>query len=70
MGRSRLYLNRFFPDGAVGVYSRYCGFFRNNGVSHHKEMAPKSPILERALKWLAFLCYVWLAGGLVIKFLF
>jgi uncharacterized membrane protein YraQ (UPF0718 family) len=47
----------------------YFGFFRDGGISHHKEMAPKSPILERALKWLAFACYIWLAGGLIVKFL-
>jgi len=47
----------------------YFGFFRDKGVSHHKEMAPKNPILERVLKWLAFACYIWIAVGLFLKFL-
>jgi hypothetical protein len=32
------------------------------------EMAPKSEALEKTLKWLAFACYIWLAGGLLVKF--
>ena len=47
----------------------YFGFFRDKAVSHHKEMAPKNPILERVLKWLAFACYIWIAVGLFLKFL-
>ena len=47
----------------------YMGFFKGKGVKHHKEMAPKSPLLENILKWLAFGCYIWLAGGLLLKFL-
>jgi hypothetical protein len=45
----------------------YLGFFKGRDVMHHKEMAPKSPILEKTLKWLAFVCYVWLAGGIIVK---
>ena len=33
-----------------------------------KEMAPKSKLLENTLKYLAFACYAWLAGGLIVKF--
>tara|TARA_R110000751_G_scaffold4227_6_gene20610 strand:- start:204961 stop:205071 length:111 start_codon:yes stop_codon:yes gene_type:complete len=33
------------------------------------EMAPKSKLLENILKYAAFFCYLWLAGGLIIKFL-
>jgi len=47
----------------------YFGFFRDKAVSHHKEMAPKNPILERVLKWLAFACYIWITVGLFLKFL-
>jgi uncharacterized membrane protein YraQ (UPF0718 family) len=47
----------------------YFGFFKGKDVMHHKEMAPKSPILEKTLKWLAFGCYVWLVGGVIVKFL-
>ncbi|MBC2838570.1 permease [Robiginitalea sp. SC105] len=45
----------------------YFGFLKGRDVSHHKEMAPKSPLLEKTLKWIAFICYIWLAGGLAIK---
>lgn len=45
----------------------YLGFFKGKDVMHHKEMAPKSPVLEKTLKWLAFVCYAWLAGGIFVK---
>ncbi len=45
----------------------YLGFFKGKDVMHHKEMAPKSPLLENLLKWIAFACYLWLAGGLFVK---
>mgnify|MGYP001406247099 CR=1 FL=1 len=45
----------------------YFGFFKGKKVKHHKEMAPKSPLLERVLKWLAFGCYIWLVAGILIK---
>jgi uncharacterized membrane protein YraQ (UPF0718 family) len=45
----------------------YLGFFKGKDVKHHKEMAPKSPLLEKVLKWLAFGCYVWLAIGIVLN---
>ena len=44
------------------------GFFKRKDVKHHKEMAPKSPLLENILKWLAVICYAWLAVGMVLKF--
>lgn len=44
----------------------YLGFFKGKEVKHHKEMAPKSPIMERILKYLAFGCYVWLTVGIVL----
>ncbi|MFA0963639.1 permease [Roseivirga sp. BDSF3-8] len=47
----------------------YIGFFKGKDVKHHKEMAPKSKTLEQTLKYLAFVAYAWLAGGLLIKFL-
>lgn len=46
----------------------YFGFVKGKDVMHHKEMAPKSETLEMTLKWIAFACYVWLAGGLIINF--
>jgi len=46
----------------------YLGFFKGKEVKHHKEMAPKSPLLEKTLKYLAFFCYLWLTVGLLLKF--
>ena len=46
----------------------YVGYFKGSNVEHMKEMAPKSKLLEKALKWAAFICYAWLAGGLIIKY--
>ena len=47
----------------------YIGFIKGKDVKHHKEMAPKSPLLEKILKWLAITCYLWLSGGLIVKLL-
>ncbi|QSE98774.1 permease [Fulvivirga lutea] len=46
----------------------YFGLIKGKDVMHHKEMAPKSPLLEKILKWLALTCYLWLAVGLLLKF--
>lgn len=46
----------------------YLGFFKGKDIMHHKEMAPKSPVLEKVLKYLAFTSYLWLAGGIIIKY--
>ena len=46
----------------------YLGFYKRKDVMHMKEMAPKSQLLETSLKYIAFVCYLWLAGGLVTKF--
>lgn len=54
---------------AISGYLVYLGFFKKKDVEHSmSEMAPKSPLLEKILKYAAFVCYVWLAGGLSIKF--
>lgn len=61
----------FFMNIAFLVISGllvYLGFFKGKGVKHHKEMAPKSPLLEKVLKWLAFACYLWLSIGIGLKF--
>jgi len=47
----------------------YFVFVRGKDVMHHKEIAPKSHTLEKILKWIALTCYLWLAGGLIVKFL-
>ena len=60
------FLNLFFL--LVSVALIYLGFFRRKDVMYMKEMAPKSMILEKIMKYLAFAAYAWLAGGLVVKF--
>ena len=54
---------------AISGYLVYLGFFKRDDVMFMKEMAPKSKTLENTLKYLAFACYLWLAGGLVVKFM-
>lgn len=44
----------------------YLGFFRNKGVHQHHEMAPKSPGLEKFLRYLSYACYLWLALGMLL----
>ena len=53
---------------AVSGYLIYLGFFKRKDIMHMKEMAPKSRKLEKSLKYIAFICYIWLAGGLIVKF--
>ncbi|WP_296620098.1 permease [Marivirga sp.] len=48
----------------------YIGFFKGKDVMHHKEMAPKSPLLEKTLKYLAFAAYFWLAIGIAINYFY
>ncbi|QCW98741.1 permease [Aggregatimonas sangjinii] len=62
------YLNIAFL--AISAYLIYLGFFKKKDIEHSmSEMAPKSPLLESILKYAAFICYLWLAGGLIVKFL-
>lgn len=53
---------------AISGYLIYLGFFKRKDIMHMKEMAPKSKTLENTLKYAALVCYIWLAGGLVVKF--
>lgn len=63
-----LFLNIAFL--AISGYLVYLGFFKKKDVEHSmSEMAPKSELLENILKYAAFICYLWLAGGLIVKFL-
>jgi uncharacterized membrane protein YraQ (UPF0718 family) len=48
----------------------YFGFVKGKEVMHHKEMAPKSPALESTLKYLDFIAYAWIAGGLIIHYFY
>ncbi|MEZ4801999.1 MAG: permease [Gelidibacter sp.] len=47
----------------------YYGFFKHKEITHMKEMAPKSKVLEKIMKYLAMICYVWLLGGIIIKYI-
>jgi len=62
-----LFLNLAFL--LLSGYLVYLGFFKRKDVEHHmSEMAPKSHLLESILKYAAFVSYIWLVGGLVIKY--
>lgn len=53
----------------ISGYLVYLGFFKKKDIDYNmSEMAPKSQLLENILKYAAFICYVWLAGGLLVKF--
>ena len=54
---------------AISGLMIYLGLFKGKDVHYHKEMAPKSPLLEKTLKWIAILSYFWLAIGIVLKFI-
>ncbi len=54
---------------AISGYLIYLGFFKKKDIEYSmSEMAPKSQLLENILKYAALLCYVWIAGGLIVKF--
>lgn len=62
------YLNLAFL--IISGYLVYLGFFKRKDVEHSmSKMAPKSALLEKILRYAAFTCYVWLVGGLIVKFL-
>jgi len=61
------YLNLVFL--ALSGVLIYFGFYKGKDVMHHKEMAPKSPLLEKVLKWFAIVSYVWLIIGISLKYL-
>ncbi|SMG29511.1 hypothetical protein SAMN05661096_01857 [Marivirga sericea] len=48
----------------------YFGFVKGKNIMHHKEMAPKSPLLEKTLKYLSFVAYLWLLIGVGIQYLY
>ncbi|UAB84720.1 permease [Zunongwangia sp. SCSIO 43204] len=52
----------------ISGYLIYLGFFKRTDVMQMKEMAPKSKLMERSLKYIAFICYAWLAGGMIVKY--
>lgn len=54
----------FFVVAAVLIYF---GFIKKSKVKMENEMAPKSPILEKVLKYLSIMAFVWLIGGALLK---
>ncbi|WBL26113.1 permease [Zunongwangia sp. HGR-M22] len=54
----------------ISGYLIYLGFFKRTDVMRMKEMAPKSKLMEKTLKYIAFVCYAWLAGGIIVKYFF
>ncbi|WBL21934.1 permease [Zunongwangia sp. HRR-M8] len=54
----------------VSGYLIYLGFFKRTDVMQMKEMAPKSKLMEKSLKYIAFVCYAWLVGGIIVKYFF
>ncbi len=53
----------------ITSYLIYLGFFKRKDVKHEmNEMAPKSKLLERIMKYAAFICYFWLLGGLITNY--
>lgn len=61
------YLNVAFL--AISGYLIYLGFYKRKDVEHSmSEMASKSDLMENILKYASFICYAWLAGGLIVKF--
>lgn len=64
-----LFLNLGFLT--ISGYLIYLGFFKKKDVEHDmSKMAPKSQLLETVLKYVAFACYIWLTGGLAVKYIF
>ncbi|MDR6300261.1 permease [Mesonia maritima] len=53
---------------AISGYLVYLGFFKKKDLMYMKEMAPKSKLLESILKYAALVCYVWLTGGMIVKY--
>ena len=61
------YLNLAFL--AISGYLIYLGFFKKKDLKGKmSEMAPKSQLLENILKYAAFISYIWIVGGLIVKF--
>ncbi|MCG2459172.1 permease [Flavobacteriaceae bacterium F89] len=62
------YLNIAFL--VISGYLVYLAFFKRKKVdSQMGKMAPKSQFMEKIMKYAAIVCYIWLAGGLIVKFL-
>lgn len=47
----------------------YLALVKGKDVKHQREMAMKSPLFEKILKWIALLSYTWLLAGILIYLL-
>lgn len=45
----------------------YLGSKNKPDEHHHKGMAPKSPLFEKVVSWITFMCLTWLLIGILIK---
>ncbi|WP_207758640.1 permease [Algoriphagus lutimaris] len=59
------FLNVSFLIGSG--YLIWLGFKKYKDMHYMKEMAPKSKNMETILKYIAFLSYIWLLGGLAVQ---
>jgi hypothetical protein len=68
-------MSNFLKLWAQGAYTS-TGFFRmalwgcseKRDVQHSMGQMAKGPLPENSLNYTAFLCYLWLAAGLIIEF--
>lgn len=61
-----LYFNIAFL--LISGFMAWLGYVKYKRMHYMKEMADKGKVLEKVLKYLAWISYLWLAGGLIIKF--
>lgn len=47
----------------------YLALAKGKAIKHHREMAMKSPLFEKILKWIALSSYLWLLAGILIYLL-
>jgi uncharacterized protein len=60
------FLNLAFT--VLAAFLVWLGYGKYKKMHYMKEMAPKSKTLERVLKYVAILSYIWLFGGMVVQF--
>ncbi len=60
------YLNIAFV--LISGYLVWLGYKKYAGMEYMKEMANKGKRLEQVLKYLALVAYLWLLGGIIVKF--
>ncbi|WP_296699006.1 hypothetical protein [Algoriphagus sp.] len=60
------YLNIGFLLGTA--FLLWLGYLKYKDMHYMKEMAPKSKSFEKILKYISYLCYLWLVVRVFIKF--